>query len=383
MVGCDWGGTNDQVANVPPVHLVDLLVTTSLDADGTPIRTPVASDGTTRDVLGTSSIVLRFDRFLDPISPTRQAICLQPALDAVTSYRDCAGTDLLQPSYDPVWREVVFWQAKGARLAPQTTYRLSVFSPPDNESPGFRAFDGAPLDATTTFELTTIAEDPPLAKDELPPKGDRFCADAPCLAACEVAPSVRACSDDCRTAALACGAACSTDPCRHDCDATAAACAPACIATCRSKCPQGVSASLRACASGGCHSRSVDADAAAGLELGSADAVVATALEHVAHETQTGEHAARGETRPVRFGRAMPIVAPGVPGQSYLLYKQFVGADYAATEAAPAREELDRLRDTIVVGMPMPPTASAWAGLAGLTRQARWISLGAETRACP
>jgi hypothetical protein len=344
MAGCDSGEAQIQPADSPPMHLVEVLVTTGLDATGAPVRTRVASDASTRGVLTTSSIALRFDRFIDPISATRQAICLQPTLRPAHSYRDCSGTDFLQPAYDPVWREVVFHQAEGARLSAQTTYQLTVFTAPNDQSLGFAAFDGAPLDGDTTFELTTLAEDPPGAKDELPVKGDRFCGDAACLGGCKD---------------VACAAAC----------------------------PPGAAAVLSGCAHAGCHSSSTDDRGVAlgpamGLDLSSPDGIAGTALAHVAHEAQTGEHAARAETRPQRFGRAMPIVDPGNPGNSYLLYKQLVGDDYAASPASPGRDEIARLRNTVVVGMPMPAPPGRWVGLQGLEQTTAWISLGAEVSTC-
>ena len=383
--GCDIG-PGSVAADAPAVQLVEVLVTTGVDADGAPIRSRVANDGTTRGVLGTSSIILRFDRFLDPLSPTRQAICLQPTLGRTTSYLDCQGVDFLQPTYDPVWRRVEYRQQAGARLAAQTTYQLTIFRAPDDAAPGFRAFDGAPFGQDATLELATAAMDPPAATDELPPKGDRFCEDAPCLEACEAAPTVKACGAPCAITATACAAACATEACRGECATAAASCRAACIGACRARCPAGVARLLGVCA--GCHGASVDGPdgfvgAAAGLDLSSSAGIVATALGQVAHQTQTGEHAARGEAHPARFGRAMPIVSPGFPGDSYLLYKQIVGADYAASEAAPALDEIERLRATVVVGMPMPPAAGTWPGLGGLAQQTRWIGLGAETQACP
>ena len=324
----------------------------------------VAADGTTRGVLGSTSIRLRFDRFLDPVSPTRQAICLQPTIAPAASYLDCEGTDFLQPTYDPARREVVFLQRAGARLAPQTTYQLTVFRPIDPSWPGFRAFDGAAIDAATTFQLTTAATDPPLAKDELPAPGDRYCEDAPCGAACAAAPSVKACA-----------AACTP---------SASGCAEACEATCRAKCPEGVATVLRACASGACHAPSASPEgAAAGLDLSTPAGLDATALERVAHATQVGEHAARAEARPVRFGRSMPIVAPGFPGNSFLLYAQLLGEAYVQTEAAPAHEEIERLREALGGGMPMPPSLGAWPGLEALRAETTWVALGAATRTCP
>lgn len=364
--GCDRG--SEQTEPAPPaLHLIEVLVTTGVDADGTPTRSRVAADGSTAGVLGSSSIVLRFDRFLDPVSATRQAICLQPTLGRPASYAECDGVDFLSPSYDPVRREVVYRQAAGARLQAQTRYSLTIMRPPDDAYPGFRAFDGALLDRATTFELTTIAADPAAARDELPDVGDRWCSDAPCVARCEHAQSVANCI-----------AACAGDP---------DACAASCRSTCLERCTPGARSVLAACAVGGCHAPAAagsgELGAAEGLDLSSPAGIAATAMGRVAHGAQQGEHAARAETRPTRFGRAMPLIAPGSPGNSYLVYKQLLGEAYAASAASPGGDELSRLRAAFAVGMPMPPSPPAWPGLDGLDAELSWIALGASMPACP
>jgi hypothetical protein len=59
-----------------------------------------------------------------------------------------------------------------------------------------------------------------------------------------------------------------------------------------------------------------------------------------------------------------------------------VGDDYAASPASPGRDEIARLRNTVVVGMPMPAPPGRWVGLQGLEQTTAWISLGAEVSTC-
>jgi hypothetical protein len=287
-------------------------------------------------VVATTSFRLTFDRFLLPTATFRQSVCLQPVLGVITAAKDCARGVLLEPAYDPVLRRITYRQAAtSAGLAPDTRYTISVFPPPDDGSTnGILAFDRAPLAAAVSLEFTTRSSEPAGTSVEPPPSVD-FCA------------------------AL-----------DHD-------------------------VFKASCAAGGCHTGSGPADhgvaigAAEGLDFSSNAALQATAVAHVAHETQTGEHAAEGEFSSVRFGRAMPIIDPTRPGNSYLLYKLLAREDSGApgSDAAAERarvEEIARLRAAIVVGMPMPPPDGASAPLdqQQLEQISDWILGGAAT-ACP
>ena len=66
------------------------------------------------------------------------------------------------------------------------------------------------------------------------------------------------------------------------------------------------------------------------------------------------------EASPGRFGRAMPLIDPGNPGNSYLLYKILIGQSaidpsLPAEAAEKLRQETERLQAAFVVGTPMPP----------------------------
>lgn len=111
-----------------------------------------------------------------------------------------------------------------------------------------------------------------------------------------------------------------------------------------------------------------------------------TAINRVAHQTQQGERGNEPDRNPLRFGRAMPIIdasaadtAAGSPGNSYLLYKLAVGRS-AIGEAALDEAEIARLRDSVVVGMPMPPSSNLRD--IDLKAIAEWIAQGAPVPAC-
>jgi hypothetical protein len=81
----------------------------------------------------------------------------------------------------------------------------------------------------------------------------------------------------------------------------------------------------------------------------------------------------------------MPQIDPGNAGNSYLLYKMLIGSIYAGSAAADklAEGELDRLRASVVVGLPMPPYDLYAIPEAGVDALSTWISTGAQTPACP
>ena len=120
-----------------------------------------------------------------------------------------------------------------------------------------------------------------------------------------------------------------------------------------------------------------------GLDLSTPAGIQATAIDIIAHQSQTGEHASEPDRSPLRFGRSMPLFDPGHPGNSYVLYKLLVSADYAATEAAPELAEIDRLHTAIITGMPMPPFAGYAPPLGGMEALSQWIAAGAPVSSCP
>ncbi|AUX41914.1 hypothetical protein SOCE26_033390 [Sorangium cellulosum] len=352
----------------PPVRLIEARATTSLDQNYQPVRTALDPSGATT-VLSTSSFVLKFDRFLLPSAVGaalgHESVCLSADLAAqVKTYADCLNPIALTPSYNPVRREVTFRQVEGMpRLLPGTRYALTVLAPVDEAaSAGIRAFDGAPLGANVRLEFTVAAMDPPETQPERPPSGDFFCQrDLECVSGM--------CQDD-----------------------------PVCTT-----CVRGAALYLWACA--GCHG---DADTAVGLNLdvgmtfNRLDPLHATAIGHAAHQTQMGERAHVGEHNPERFGTAMPLIDPGDPGNSYLLYKIIVGQNavdplLSPDQAEQVRAEIERLRGAFVMGLPMPPPKSNQSfrlfsedpndpllvpHVDGTDILTAWILDGAKTRDC-
>jgi hypothetical protein len=320
----------------PPVNLVDISVATATDG-GVP-SSYVALDelGTTIGVVAKTSIRIRFDRLLLPTETFRQSVCLSPGVDPVVAVKNCANGVYLEPAYDPVRRQITYRQAAvSAGLAPGTQYTVSVFPPPsDGSTNGIAAFDGAPLEHARSRTFTTRDVEPMETIIDKPTPVD-FCGD--------LLPHVL----------------------------------------------------KDTCASNGCHTSVGKEDhglvlgAAEGLDFSSPAQILTTAVSHVAHETQTGERGAQAEKTPSLFGRAMPILDPTRPGNSYLLYKLLANAKNGAKASTAALEQnrladVQRLRDVVVVGMPMPPEDGRGKKLeqGQLEQLSDWIAQGAPT-GCP
>lgn len=350
LTGCDVGSPEYQPLDTPPLHLVDVSLH-GVDAAGNTTTVtlteanPVAS--TSDRIQTTSSLRLRFDRFLLPEDAIRQSICLRPSPDPVATLQDCAQGVFLEPSYDPVRRVVTYRLPAMAALVADAKYWLTVLSPTDTSPFGFRAFDGARLEANVVLQFTTAVTNPP--GGPVDPSLD----DA----------AKRTVSEELFCVASACVTACGMDD------------------LCKGKCA--VSDSLPA-GCGGCHSPIENGTAAMGLDLSAGNRIGAI-IGRVANQTQMGAHADEPDTKPRRFGRAMPHVDPGNPGNSYLLYKMLVGPIYARSSAAAdlAPGEIDRLRASVVVGLPMPPYDFYAIPESGVDALSTWISTGAHTPACP
>lgn len=323
LPACDAGAAGEQPLDTPPIHITAILAATSATGDS-PARlayTPLAPDGLT-SVVGTTAFRIRFDRLLAPVSAARQSVCLQPLLKDVRSPGDCTIPLYLEPTYDPVRREATFRQSPmAAPLTSGILYEISAYTALDEAAPGFRSFDGAPLPTVVRYELGVLAvSDPPPPADPLP-TADHYC----------------------------------TPP------------DPACLGA---ACARSVAAVLAAC--GTCHG----AEPAAGLDLATAAGLASTAFGQPAHGSETGENAGDPDTVGLRFGRAMPIIDPGAPGNSYLLYKLVANphnpltVPFAGPPGATPPEVL-RAQRTIIAGLPMPPDAS---GVTLRAREAEWIS---------
>ncbi len=135
-----------------------------------------------------------------------------------------------------------------------------------------------------------------------------------------------------------------------------------------------------------------------GLDLGSGQGLLGTAISRVAHQTDVEASAGVPTQVPSRFGQGMPIIDPGRPDNSYLVYKLVInrasfGPDPCGASAysvalagvcLPASAaETDRLRDWFVRGEPMPPPETGFSLVAEDVRLVeRWILDGAPTTDC-
>jgi len=314
---------------------------------------PVAADGSTRSTVGTS-IRVRVNRHLEPSSATRQAICVQSSTALIDSLEQCSGGLVLRPTYDPVGPDVTYYlETDSTELAPDTLYRVTLFRSEGENGFGLRTFDGGTLSGFFAVEFRTEVEptDPAalVATTDAPPRPS-FCKELDCKARCK-----------------------------------ADGAPPGCASTCST----GVADVLEACASGGCHQAAPSGGPVPmGLELYSAEALQMTAIAHVAHGTERGPAAQNPDVAGVQFGRAMPIISPGDPGNSYLLYKILANPAFAREEGF-ARDEVTRLRSAVVVGAPMPPTTKLGGRATNLPlsqENARvlsaWIAAGADTSTC-
>ncbi|TKD04359.1 Ig-like domain-containing protein [Polyangium fumosum] len=345
------GSPEREAIDAPPVHLVEVELS-GLDAGGQPTTltltpsAPAPTDGSV--ALSTTSVRVTFDRFLLPGEAVRQAICLQPSSEPVPTLQQCRLQVFMEPSYDPVHRRITYRLPAMTALAPNTKYWLTVLAPTEASPFGVRAFDGAPFEANVVLQFTTAAMDP--AGGPVDPALDEAAR--------------RAASEELFCTASACVASCAVDD-----------------QLCIDKCP--VSKSLIV-GCGGCHGPLEIGAAAMGLDLSGVERIPAM-IGRVANQTQTGEQADEPDLKPRRFGRAMPHVDPGNAGNSYLLYKMLAGPIYTRMDAAKglAPGEIDRLRASVVVGLPMPPYDLYAAPEASLEALSAWITTGAETPACP
>lgn len=344
IAGCDVGDPELQPIDAPPVQALHFLATAGVDAEGTPEEPVVVTDSDGSAIVASTSLRVRFDRFLLPSSISRQAFCLRANTADVATFVDCQDGVFLQPTYDPVKREIVLRQEPKARLADATVYKLTLLVPTtDGECSvdeatacGVRAFDRAPLDKPYTLSFRTADTTAANAVDE-------------------TAPPAVFCGND------------------------------------------GAAFVLAGCGYAGCHAPTPNGPgAASGLDFegifagGDTYPTASTAINRVAHQTQIGERADDIEETPARFGRAMPIIdahdlgKSGSPGNSYLMYKLLTGYSVGklSSDLQPSAEEIARLRASVVVGMPMPAADSA-VSEAQLLTLSNWIAGGAPMQKCP
>jgi len=303
-----------------------------------------------------ATITLRFDRFLNSAKANRQAIGLYSG-DAEEGFPYA-----LIPVYDPVERVLEYRLPPGAHFAPNTLYHFELLTGATAPGAALRAFDGAPLEeGELPLRITFMTGDAP--EDQLEP--------APAPSCGEIVGQVFG--------------------------------------------------ALGSCGGAECHRRGNNkilggpelGDAPHQLWLDSVGNFKLSAIDRVARQTEVGD--VSGGVPAVdatRFGARMALVAPGLPGASYLLYKLLLNPDsYLACDrgsevalcetpgdpcvsthaalpladgecVAPPEEELTRLREWFVRGEPMPrPNSQGARGnvrLQGLRALSAFIASGAD-----
>lgn len=344
-MGCDVAVPDPPSATGPALHVVGIY-----PGDGCGVGTD--PDCT---VPVNPTITFRFDRFLNPVSASRQAIRLYTG-DPMTS----PGPPAFAVSYDPIERVVEYRTPPGAALLPNTLYQLELVVPQGPDDAGFRAFDGAAL-----------------AEGELPLHGSFFTGDAVVDAPAVPAPSC----DEIVGGPDSLFKTCVGSACHQKGDNAVG----------------GVSV----------------ADAPHGLWLDTPKRFSLSAVRRVARETEVDAQSGGPPTeRGPRFGVSLSLVDPRNPGGSYLLYKllrnpsNFEPCPRGSTapfcaepgdpresnhpqlplakgeRMTPSPEELERLREWFVRGDPMPrPRADGEPlsiHLQGLRAVSRFIAAGAD-----
>jgi hypothetical protein len=245
-------------------------------------------------------IRLGFDRFLDPSTVVRQSILLEDSSENIVSNALIA--------YDPVTLTVTLRPMAGqAWLTAGRQYRVVVSVPSfEGGSPfGLRAIDGATLAVPATLIFTAGA------------------------------------------AGTGTGA-------------TTGSSAATTTTFCASILPE----FGNACAYAGCHApqtstRGFDAAAPLGLDLSSPAGVRATAIGQVADESNTGPRAAVATQVPgAPFGIDMPVIMPGEPGYSWLLYKMLLAVphseDAGTAGGSPVSDDERTRLSNFILGQQMP-----------------------------
>lgn len=353
-LGCDQGTPTLEDAVGPPLQVVATYPRAGEGVDC------VASADPNCGVPTNAPLELRFDRHLLHSTAVRQSLTLYSG--------DAQSPVFVRPQYDVVERVLRLYPS--AALQPNTLYTVVLPKPTASAPLGFRAFDGAPLGegpVPLRFGFYTSAQ--------------------------TIGPEPT--------------------------------CEPTCDAVVRSFQASG-------CGRLGCHNaepepepcddrRALDPNQDCvsvprmGLHLASVAGLRQTAISRVAHQAETGPQGGVPLVNPARMGVQMPLIDPGRPGNSYLLFKTLLRpANFAqlpeeqltpdgrarraactpvyrsalpeGQTQAPSEEERARLRNWFVRGEGMPLVARdgdpdrSPLTLDALHEIQRWIALGAP---CP
>lgn len=301
----------------------------------------------TKDVALDAPIRLKFDRYLLAETAVRQSLLVTGGSFAADGGAPIAGAVSFQPDYDPLTR-VVTYRPLGT-YQPGTLYTVIVRKPSeDDDGFGFRAWDGAELERTYTFQFETSFDG---AKRE-PPAATGLCG---------------VCS-----------------PTQQTVDVGGK---PTTVSAAPGRTEEQALLTLSGCAYAGCHAPSTEAPGGVmGLDLSTYADIERTALSRIAHQSLRGP-TATPERRAALFGVNMPIIDPGNAGNSYLLYKVLIGPDVYSTDNGAAKGSADGLDGSertslrsFVSGAPMPlldPPRESSLPYDEVAALSRWIAAGA------
>jgi hypothetical protein len=257
---CDQGTPELENSDRPPLHLVSSYPKDGEGLDCTP------GSGSACGVPRNAAIELRFDRFLLHSTAVRQSVALYTQRPETQVF--------LLPDYDVVERVVRFRPREP--LEPNVLYTVKLTLPTESAPFGFRAFDGGPLEAGSVPLSFTF------------------------LTSAELLPGALPCQPSCQAIATRLGASGCT---RHGCHNAEGD---------PSQCPRGEALD---------HNRECVGVPRMGLDLRAPEGLISTAIDQVAHQTETGPTGGIAFVSPTRMGIQMPLIDGGRPGNSYLLYK--------------------------------------------------------------
>ena len=350
LCGCDQGEPKLEPPPGPPLHAVAIYPPVNAGLDCPPGAVDAGGDagGEECGVPLNTPIEIRFDRYLMPATAVRQSLRVFAGAPQNSVF--------FEPQYDVIERVVTFVPV--GNLVPDLVYTIEFVTKAEGGTDGFRAFDGAELEESSSVPLrfnfrtgtrTETVETPPV-------------------------PSCREVVERVLPAST-CGRAACHNPANDE------------------GCPPG-SAHDPSDPTGPCIGVP-----RMGLDLSTATGLVTTAKSVAAHQTEIGPQGGVGLRNPLRFGVQMPRIDPGSPGNSYLMYKllrspkNFERAnnpDVCATDhrvpvpdgqcVPPSAAESARLRDWFVRGQPMPLKQDLPYTRDQLVDLQRWIAAGAP---CP
>ena len=221
-----------------------------------------ANVGPSKGIPADGAVRVQFDRLLLPSSILRQSVMVIDASGAQFSP---------QPIYDPVARTVTLFDTPDKWLKPDQPYKVSLKVASSAGDFGVRAIDGANLNSPSPIGfITTAATGAGLGEPTMD-----YCHDVYPLFA------ERCSASSCHGARITGG-----DPARFG---------------------------------------TGPSSPAAGLILETVAGVNDTAVNRVANGSNTGALSGRGSAPGPQFGVDMPIIDPGDPGNSWLLYKLLLG----------------------------------------------------------